>query len=86
MFKERRLRPEWLKLIAEYPDRFVFALDNVFSIFWTPKSYLGKMDMWWRALADLPAAAHALAHANAERLWKLKPKSAEITPPWVSGK
>ena len=89
MFEGGRLKPEWRKLISEHPDRFVFALDNVFARFWTPSLYLGKMDMWWRALADLPdAAAHALAHENAERLWKLPPKSKDlaVTPPWLSAK
>ena len=75
MFKEERLKPQWKKLISEKPDRFIFALDNVFAKFWTPYLYLGKMELWWNAIGELPdTSAHALAHGNAERLWKLPPK------------
>jgi hypothetical protein len=79
MFEGESLKSEWKKLISRYPDRFIFALDNVFSFFWTPEKYLTKMDLWWKAMAELPAAqAHALAHGNAERLWKLAHKPADV--------
>ena len=81
------LKPQWRDLMTRYPDRFVFALDNVFSRFWMPDLYLGKMKLWWRALSELPdEVAHAVAHGNAERLWKLAPKPAEIQvlSPWQS--
>ena len=87
MFDGHAFKPNWKKLIGERPDRFIFALDNVFSRFWTPELYLAKMELWWRALAQLPApAAHALAHGNAERLWKLAPKPADAIamPPWIA--
>jgi len=82
----KHLKAEWKALMTEYPDRFVFALDNVFSFFWTPERYLAKMDLWWRAVAELPdEVAHAFAHGNAARLWKLKPADGGgMEPPWVT--
>ena len=57
-----------------HPDRFVFALDNVWPEHWE-EFYLEQMKYWRNALADLPAdVAHAIAHGNAERLWKFAPK------------
>jgi hypothetical protein len=33
------------------------------------------MKYWRKAMADLPDdVAHAIAHGNAERLWRIKPK------------
>ncbi len=79
MFDGDSLKQEWKALIARYPDRFVFALDNVFSFFWTPDRFLSKMRLWWKAVAELPPEqAHLLAHGNAERLWKLPPKSSSV--------
>jgi len=75
MFEGQSLKAEWKQLMGDYPDRFVFALDNVFDFFWTDQRYLGKMKLWWAALSELPdAVAHAIAHGNAERLWKLPPR------------
>ena len=75
MIEDGKFKPQWKKLILEYPDRFVFALDNVFSKFWMPDLYLDKMKMWWDVVRDLPGdAANAFAHGNAERLWKLSPR------------
>ena len=87
MFENGTFKAEWAALIADYPDRFIFALDNVFAGFWMPDLYLGKMDSWWRALSALPDAhAHAIAHGNAERLWRLapKPNSHQVVAPWDS--
>lgn len=82
-----KLAPQWRALFVDHPDRFVFCLDNVFGPQWTPRPYLAQMMAWWRVLAVLPdAAAHAIAHGNAERLWHLSAKPAEIAmiPPWES--
>ena len=80
MFEGDSLKPEWKALVAKYPDRFVFALDNVFSFFWTPDRYLSKMRLWWKAVTELPPEqAHLLAHGNAERLWRLAPKPSAVT-------
>ena len=75
LIDDDKFKPQWKKLILDYPDRFVFALDNVFSKFWMPDLYLDKMKMWWKVAADLPNdIAQAFAHGNAERLWKLTPR------------
>lgn len=76
MFEEGRFATKWLKLILDHPERFVFALDNVMGdVHWKASFYNAQMAMWRQALADLPEkAAHAIAHSNAERLWKIPPK------------
>lgn len=71
MFDGDRLTPEWKELITRHPDRFVFALDNVWERHWR-ELYLAQMAYWRKAVVELPpAVAHAFAHGNAERLWKL---------------
>ncbi|MFC1491456.1 amidohydrolase family protein [Nitrospinota bacterium] len=73
LFKGWRLAPKWKKLIVRHPDRFILAFDNVFADHWGD-FYLDQIDLWRKALAELPpAAAHALAHRNAERLWRFPP-------------
>jgi len=75
MFDGRSLKPEWQKLITDHPDRFVFALDNVWGKHWNDYNYyVYQVALWRRALGELPSAvANAVAHGNAERLWKLTP-------------
>lgn len=74
MFDGEKLTSEWKTLITQYPDRFVFALDNVWERHWQ-EYYLVQMGFWRKAVADLPPdVAHKFAHGNAERLWKLTPK------------
>jgi predicted TIM-barrel fold metal-dependent hydrolase len=74
MFDGDRFLPEWKKLIVANPDRFVFALDNVWYQHWDAY-YLEQVEQWRKALADVPTpVAHAVAHGNAERLWHLEPQ------------
>lgn len=62
----------WRDLFNAYPDRFVFALDNVWDSHWN-SSYDEKMKHWRKALYAMPAnTAGLIAHGNAERLWELK--------------
>jgi predicted TIM-barrel fold metal-dependent hydrolase len=90
MFKKQRLAPQWKRLMVEYPEHFIFALDMVFSKWWNPKKYLKKgMTWWWKGLSELPdEVAHAVAHGNAERLWNVEPKpeDVEMNPPWITKK
>ena len=73
LFSGERLAPEWKALFIKHRDRFVLAFDNVFAEHWGP-FFLEQAALWRGALADLPAeVAHAVAHGNAERLWKLQP-------------
>ena len=75
LFKGDRLAPEWRKLFIQYPDRFIFALDNVFAEHWS-NFYVKQMEYWKKALAELPdKAAHFIAHGNAERLWHITPSN-----------
>ena len=75
LFKGQRLAPEWRELFIQYPERFVFALDNVFAEHWS-SLYVEQMEYWKKALAELPVkAAHLIAHGNAERLWHIAPRN-----------
>lgn len=77
MFDGERLAPEWRALLVQHPDRFVFALDNVWARHWK-EFYRDQVAYWRTAMADLPpAVAHAVAHGNAERLWRIPPKVAQ---------
>ncbi len=75
MFDGSSLKPEWQKLITDHSDRFVFALDNVWGKHWNDRDYyINQVALWRKALGELPSAvANAVAHGNAERLWKLTP-------------
>lgn len=73
LFEGNKLAPAWRSLIVRYPSRFIMAFDNVWADHWGDY-YLEQIALWRKALADLPpAVAHALAHRNAERLWRLPP-------------
>lgn len=75
MFSGDRLSDAWKQLITRYPDRFIFALDNVWDRHWH-ELYAEQMRYWRKALQDLPApVAQAVAHGNARRLWKLPEKA-----------
>ena len=72
MFKNNVLAPEWESLIVASPKRFIFSLDNVWSDQWR-NGYKEQVSLWRNALGKLPQdVAHAVAHGNAESLWKLK--------------
>lgn len=73
LFKGEKLASEWRELIVQHPDRFILAFDNVFAEHWS-SFYLDQIALWRKAFKDLPAeVANALAHGNAERLWRLPP-------------
>ncbi len=73
LFNGSKLSTQWRSLIVAFPDRFILGFDNVWPAHWG-KYYLKQVSLWRNALADLPdEVAHALAHKNAERLWKLTP-------------
>jgi predicted TIM-barrel fold metal-dependent hydrolase len=75
LFKGKRLASDWRDLFIQYPERFIFALDNVFAKHWTTRFYMKQMECWEKALAELPVqVAHLIAHGNAERLWHIAPR------------
>ena len=75
IFEGQHLAAEWRKLFVQYPERFIFALDNVFSEHWS-SLYVEQMIYWKQALKDLPVeVAHLIAHGNAERLWHIAPNN-----------
>jgi len=71
IFEGYHFSPEWKDLFIQYPQRFIFALDNVFAEHWSD-FYQKQMDYWKRGLAELPKkVSHLIAHGNAERLWHI---------------
>lgn len=76
LFAGRTLAPDWKRLFVQHPDRFVFSLDVIDPKGWRPQVYLPMVQLWRGAFSDLaPEVAQAVAHGNAERLWKIQPKS-----------
>lgn len=72
LFENGKLKPQWQVLMKKYPDRFVFALDNVWAHHWRTE-YSKKVKLWRAALLDLPPnIANKIAHGNAERLYGLR--------------
>ena len=73
MFDNDQLTEDWAELITMHPKRFIFALDNVIQEHWID-DYVPLVELWQNALMILPEhVAHAVAHGNAERLWRLPP-------------
>jgi predicted TIM-barrel fold metal-dependent hydrolase len=73
MFDGDHLAAEWRKLMIEHPDRFILGFDNVWPEHWG-QFYLDRIKLWRGAIKELPPeVAHAFAHGNAERLWRLPP-------------
>ncbi len=73
MFNGEGFAPEWQELLLAYPERFVLAFDNVFLYHWE-QLFVPQVMYWRKALRGLPDdLAHALAHGNAEKYWKLPP-------------
>jgi len=73
MFSGETLSRDWRALVIRHPERFVFALDNVWAEHWKV-FYAEQMAYWRAALNDLPPeVARAVAHGNAERLWHIPP-------------
>jgi len=73
LFAGGELSAEWRNLIIAFPGRFILGFDNVFPNHWG-KYYLRQVALWKKALSELPhEVAHAVAHGNAEGLWKLLP-------------
>jgi predicted TIM-barrel fold metal-dependent hydrolase len=71
MFHSNGLADDWKRLMARYPDRFALAFDNVWPEFWSDL-YVQRARLWQHALSELPpSVAQAIAHGNAERLWKI---------------
>src|SRR5215469_6736674 len=71
MFRGGELADDWERLMVRYPERFAVAFDNVWPEFWSDL-YVERARLWRHALGGLPAsAAQAIAHGNAERLWKI---------------
>jgi len=70
------LQAEWRKLVIAQPRHFVMSFDNPFGRGWK-SSLPAEVKQWRSGLATLPPeVAQAIAHVNAERIWKLPPTKA----------
>lgn len=75
IFNGPAFKPEWRQLFIDYSEHFIFALDCANNMHWVEKPYLTQMRRWWSAMQTLPPnVAASIAHANAERLWRLPPR------------
>ena len=73
MFSGDSLAPDWERLLLAYPERFIFALDNVWPEHWDANYYARQIAAWEKALTYIPPdVVKAFAHGNAERLWGIK--------------
>lgn len=72
IFEGYQFKKAWKTLFIAYPEKFIFALDNVWASQWE-YSYNEKMEYWRKALSKIPqSTSRLIAHGNAERLWNLK--------------
>ena len=75
VFEGNHFAPEWKDLFIQYPQRFIFALDNLFTEHWSD-FYRKQMNYWKRGFTELPKdVSHLIAHGNAERLWHIAPRN-----------
>jgi len=73
LFDGGTLSSEWKNLMTQHPDRFILGFDNVWAAHWG-SYYLDQVVLWRKVLRELPLeVAHAVAHRNAEHLWRLPP-------------
>jgi len=71
LFDGYRFKKAWKRLFIGNPEKFIFAIDNVWAHHWG-NIYNEKMEYWKKALSELPEnVSHMIAHGNAERLWHL---------------
>lgn len=69
MFQGKDMASDWKNLLIKHPDKFIFALDNVWPEQWR-NGYQEQVSLWRQALSKLPSnVAHKIAHGNAEQLW-----------------
>jgi hypothetical protein len=81
LFDDKKIASEWLTVMLRHPDRFVLAFDNVLDEDWSG-DYVTQVRLWQAALVELPiSVAHAVAQANAERLWRLRSAHQQIDSP-----
>ena len=73
MFDGNLLSADWQQLMVDHPDRLILGFDIVWPEDWG-QFYLDQVTLWRNAMNELPPdVAHAFAHGNAERLWRLAP-------------
>lgn len=78
MFDGNLLSPDWRQLMVDHPDRFILGFDNVWPEHWG-QYYLDQVTLWRKAMKGFPPdVAHAFAHGNAERLWRLAPVNSAL--------
>ena len=72
LFRNKKIKDRWKKLLIKYPDRFIFCIDAVWPSDWSEKYYVKRVNLWREALKELPqSVVEQIAYKNAERLWDL---------------
>lgn len=81
LFRKPGIKPEWAKLIEDYPDRFMVAVDDVHR--WSVYDEVIKV-IRTGLLAQLrPDTAEKVAYLNAVRIFRLKEPDQAVLPTQV---
>ena len=73
LFNGDKIKPEWRDLLIQFPHRFIFAVDAVWSKDWSQSYYINIVQLWRKTLNEFPKyVSNLIAFQNAERLWRLK--------------
>ena len=77
---DRRLRPEWLRLVQDYPGRFMMASDSHVFTGNRRQSRIRGLRLAGDFFRQLPAPlARSVGYDNARRLYRLGPQTAPAT-------
>lgn len=69
---EWKIKPEWLQLFKEFPDRFVIGTDEFFGIPGRSQRAPQSFEETWRILAQLPSyLANKIGSENALHIYRL---------------
>ena len=79
LFDGDKIKPEWRDLLIQFPHRFIFAVDAVWSKDWSQSYYVNVVQLWRKTFNEFPKhVSDLIAFQNAERLWKLKTNQPNI--------
>lgn len=70
--KNWKIRPEWIKLIGDYPDRFMIGGDEFVGVPGKTRRWPQSFEETWSTIDQLPPdLAKKVGHDNASRIYKI---------------